>query len=371
MRTEMKEKPWAGTALLIVAGGESSRMGSDKRWLEVGGMGLLERTLAKAEAENFGEIILCVEEDLTELRDLAEKYGARLSFDRVRHKGPMAGLAGGLASINKEWALAVSSDMPFLDFGIQHPLQERCVPEVKAVLPVVQGRRQPLAAFYHKSLADCFAKSLAQGQRRLHSLLEQVSHTEVKLETSEAVFFNVNTPADLRLARGRMANLNRKVPIVSVVAPASGTGKTTFIERLLSKLQECGLRVGVVKSDSHGFQLDMEGKDSWRFTKAGAKSVAVVSPTGWVLMQETNERATLEQVAAKMEGIDLLLSESRTHGTCPALSLWRGKGEPMTGDDVAVLFAKGLAPDSVQGILQLDLDNIEEAAKLCMFLMGR
>lgn len=371
MRAEMKDKSWADIALLLVAGGESSRMGCDKRWLEVGGMGLLERTLAKAKAANFGEILLCVEEDLPELRELAEKYGARLSFDRVRHNGPMAGLAEGLASTHKEWTLAVSGDMPFLDFEILRPLQERGMSEVKAVMPVVQGRRQPLAAFYHKSLADSFGKSLAQGQRRLYSLLGQVPHTEVALETSEAAFFNVNTPADLRLARGRMANRDRKVPIVSVVAPASGTGKTTFIERLLPKLQDYGLRVGVVKSDAHGFQLDMEGKDSWRFTKAGAKSVAVVSPTGWVLMQETDERASLEQVAAKMEGIELLLTESRTHGTCPALSLWRGKGEPMAGDDVVALFAKGLASGSVRGILQLDLDDVEEAARLCLFLMGR
>ena len=129
--------------------------------------------------------------------------------------------------------------------------------------------------------------------------------------------------------------------------------------------------MGVVKSDSHGFQLDQEGKDSWRFTKAGAKSVAVVSPRGWVLMQETDERATLEQVAGKMDDVDLLLSESRTHGTTPALSLWRGKGEPMMGDDVAAVFAKGLAADHVQDILQADLDDVETAVRLCLFLMGR
>ena len=371
MRAKMTDLSFADITLLIVAGGESSRMGIDKRWLKVGDMGLLEHTLAKAKAENFGEIILCVEEDLPELNALADQYEALLCLDQETGLGPMAGLAAGLSRMTKDWALAVSGDMPFFDYAAVRSLRTRCQPEVQVVLPIARGRRQPLAAFYHKSLAERFAQALKQGQRSLYSLMEQVSHVEIEIETPGEIFFNVNAPADLRLARGRMKNLERKVPVISVVAPASGTGKTTFIEKLLPKLQTCGLRVGVVKSDSHGFQLDLEGKDSWRFANAGAKSVAVVSPKGWVLIQETDERATLEQVAAKMENIDLLLSESRTHGTGPALSLWRGMGDPMTGDDVAAVFAKGLAPDHVQGVLQFDLDDVEEAVRLCLFLMGR
>lgn len=359
-----------GVTLLIIAGGMSSRMGRDKRYLPLGGMGLLERTLMKARAAHFHTIILCVEMDAPELQALADKYGAILCLDGMKQQGPMAGLCAGLARMTTEWALAVSSDMPFFDFAAVSPLQDACRPEIQAVLPVACGRCQPLAGFYHKSLAGLCRAALLQGERRLYHLIAKTPHDEVEIYDEEDAFFNVNTPADLRLARGRAANEKRRVPIVSIVAPASGTGKTTFIERLLPRLLAHGLRVGVVKSDAHGFELDQEGKDSWRFTRAGASSVAVVSPAGWVLMQKTEERASFEQVAAKMEEIDLILSESRTHGTCPALSLWRGKETPMTGDDVAAVFAKGLAMGSLPDVRQFELDDIEAAAKICLFLMG-
>ena len=267
--------------LLLIAGGRSSRMGRDKRFLQLGGTGLLERTLQKARAEHFQEIILCVEDDTPELRALAEQYGASLCRDDVPRQGPMAGLAAGLSRMTTPWALALSSDMPFFDFAAVRPLREACQPGKQAVLPVAGGRRQPLAAFYHQSFAEACRAALRRGERRLCHLIEQTPHLDVAVAHEEAAFFNVNTPADLRLARGRIANETRRVPIVSIVAPASGTGKTTFIERLLPRLLAHGLRVGVVKSDAHGFQLDQEGKDSWRFTQAGATGVAVVSPAGW------------------------------------------------------------------------------------------
>ena len=50
-------------SLLIIAGGKSSRLGTDKRFVEVGGVGLLEKILCKASAENFDDIFLCVEEE--------------------------------------------------------------------------------------------------------------------------------------------------------------------------------------------------------------------------------------------------------------------------------------------------------------------
>ena len=55
----------------------------------------------------------------------------------------------------------------------------------------------------------------------------------------------------------------------------SGTGKTTYLERLIAALKARGLRVAAVKHDAHRFELDREGKDSWRFARAGAEVVAV------------------------------------------------------------------------------------------------
>ena len=55
----------------------------------------------------------------------------------------------------------------------------------------------------------------------------------------------------------------------------SGTGKTTYLERLIAELRARGVSVAAVKHDAHRFDADREGKDSWRFARAGAEVVAV------------------------------------------------------------------------------------------------
>ena len=320
----MNQMDFSQMTLLVIAGGKSSRMGQDKRWLELEGKSLLERLFIKAEKQHFASVVLSAEKDMGQFHPLLETYAVRLLVDEQQNLGPMEGITLGLEQAKTEWVLAVSVDMPFFSFASLRPLlADLGRTGIQAVIPVVQGRKQPLAAFYHRSMAGLFRQSLSDGQRKLGIVIEQASHCFVPIPGQETCFFNVNTMADWRMAKGRAANLSRRVPIISVIAPVSGTGKTTFLERLIPLLEEQGIRIGVVKSDAHGFQLDVEGKDSWRFQKAGAKSVAVVSPDGWMLVQKTEERAELSEIAEKMEDVDLILTESRTHGRMPAISLWR------------------------------------------------
>ena len=220
-----------------------------------------------------------------------------------------------------------------------------------------------LAAFYRREVAEIFASELARGQRKIFSAIKKIPHEFVELSCEEK-FFNVNTPADLRLARARAVNLSRRTPTISIVAPKSGTGKTTFIERLTKIFAAQGVRVGVIKSDAHGFNLDVEGKDSWRFQTAGAKSVAVVSPKSWFMIEQSDARENFSVVAEKMN-VDLILTESRTHGTFPALSLWRGFGEVIADEKVVAIFTT--EPTASNEIAQFDLEDKVAAEKICRF----
>ena len=65
-------------------------------------------------------------------------------------------------------------------------------------------------------------------------------------------------------------------PILSFVG-RSNSGKTTLIERVIPELTRAGYRVATVKHAGHGFELDTEGKDSWRHKQAGANTVIVIS----------------------------------------------------------------------------------------------
>ena len=357
-------------SLLIIAGGRSSRLGRDKRKLKLGELPLLESTLCQGRKANFSEIFLCAEAPSPFLTELAEEYGATLLLDEKQNFGPVSGLAKGLSSISKPWALAVAGDMPFLEFEELCRFSDDLPARELALLPTTQGRLQPLAAFYRRETAPYFQRALSEGIRKIRQVLKAFPFSQREYSSSPSHFFNLNTPADLRLAKGRLANLNRQVPLISITAPASGTGKTTFIEKLLPRLKERGIRTGVIKSDSHGFNLDMEGKDSYRFSEAGAESVAVISPQGWFITRKTAQRADFEAVASKMEGIDLLLTESRSHGALPTLSLWRGKGEPLTGGDTVALFTSNPQEDATS-LYEYHINNIEKAVELCLFLMGR
>ena len=66
--------------------------------------------------------------------------------------------------------------------------------------------------------------------------------------------------------------------IISIVGK-SDSGKTTLLEKLIEEFCRRGHRVGTIKHDTHGFDIDHEGKDSWRHKKAGAATVIISSPT--------------------------------------------------------------------------------------------
>lgn len=96
------------------------------------------------------------------------------------------------------------------------------------------------------------------------------------------------------------------IPVLGFAA-FSGTGKTTLIEKLVSNLKAKGLRIAVVKHDAHKIDIDREGKDSWRFSKAGA-DISVVSSLEKTACIEQRP-LSFEQVLEKVHDVDLILVE--------------------------------------------------------------
>jgi molybdopterin-guanine dinucleotide biosynthesis protein B len=68
------------------------------------------------------------------------------------------------------------------------------------------------------------------------------------------------------------------IPLVTIIG-RSGSGKTTLLEKLIRELSGRGYRIATVKYHSHaGFEIDAEGKDSWRFAQAGSQQVVTAAP---------------------------------------------------------------------------------------------
>ena len=357
--------------LIVAAGGKSTRMGQDKRFLPLDGESLLARTLRKGRAAGFRSIVLAAEGAQEELTTLAAEFGALLVTDEIPAQGPAAAIAVGLSAAETEWSLVLSGDMPFYDFELVRTLLPYADGDTQVILPTLSGYWQPLAALYRRDAGAVFAAAIARGDRKLGIILRELAVREVPLTVDAGLLFNVNTPAAYRLACGRLANEQRTKPILSVAAPASGTGKTTFIEKLVPLLRERGVRTAVIKSDSHGFNLDTEGKDTARFMTAGAEAVAVSSPDGYFIQQRANCRKDFQNLIAQMDSdsLDLYITESRSRGVLPTLLLDRGLGMPEIDERIVACFAKGRSIDT--DVLKFDLDDMDTAVRLALFLMGR
>jgi len=123
------------------------------------------------------------------------------------------------------------------------------------------------------------------------------------------------------------------IPIFSIVA-YSGTGKTTLLEKLVSELKRRGQRVAVIKHDAHEFEIDHEGKDSWRFTRAGA-DVTVIASGGKAAIME-NRPVTLKTLLSKITDVDIILTEGYKSGEWPRIAIQRGatnKPLPIPAED--------------------------------------
>ena len=357
--------------LIVAAGGKSTRMGQDKRFLPLDGEPLLARTLRKGRAAGFRSIVLAAEGAQEELTTLAAEYGAMLVTDEIPAQGPAAAIAAGLSAAETEWSLVLSGDMPFYDFELVRTLLPYADGDTQVILPTLSGYWQPLAALYQRDAGAVFATAIARGDRKLGIILRELAVCEVPLTVDAGMLFNVNTPAAYRLALGRLANEQRTKPVLSVAAPASGTGKTTFIEKLIPLLAQRGVRTAVIKSDSHGFDLDTEGKDTARFTAAGAEAVAVSSPTGYFIQQKTKIRKDFQNLIAKIDihSVELYILESRAHGVLPTFMLDRGMGIPELDERVVAYVTKGRTAET--DLLTFDLDDMDTAVRLAFFLMGR
>ena len=90
------------------------------------------------------------------------------------------------------------------------------------------------------------------------------------------------------------------------------SGKTTLLEKLLPELNRRGYRIGTVKHHVHKFEMDKEGKDTWRHKQAGASTVALSSPTGLGIIRDVDHDQAIEELLDRYYyDVDLVIAEQR------------------------------------------------------------
>lgn len=160
-------------------------------------------------------------------------------------------------------------------------------------------------------------------------------------------------------------------PIISIVSKKN-SGKTTLIEKLIPELSRRGYRVGTIKHDVHGFDVDREGKDSWRHKRARARAVAISSPWKIALVKDVGEEMEIDQIVAKyFADMDLVLTEGYKRGGKPQIEVFRSAAHATPlhdGKNLGTLVA--IASD-----VPVDLDvprfDVDDAAAIVDFIEFR
>ncbi len=187
----------------VLAGGKSTRMGSDKAFLELGGRTLLARTLDLA--ASIDSPVMIVGE-----RTKFARFGPVVE-DIYHEHGPLGGIQAGLVSTMTELNLILAVDLPFLRPEFLRYLISRAQESSAAVtVPRALGGLQPLCAVYRKGFLEPAERSLRAGKNKIDALFAEVETRVIdanKLRNAgfgEEMFRNVNTPADWERARAEL-----------------------------------------------------------------------------------------------------------------------------------------------------------------------
>jgi molybdopterin-guanine dinucleotide biosynthesis protein B len=103
----------------------------------------------------------------------------------------------------------------------------------------------------------------------------------------------------------------------------SGVGKTTALEKVIRELKRRGHKVGTVKHDTHGFDVDKPGKDSWRHAQAGSDAVVISGPQKMALIRQLDGEMPLDEIVRLMGDVDLVITEGYKRGDKPKIEVTR------------------------------------------------
>ena len=194
------------TSSIILAGGRSSRMGSDKALLPLPGneqISFVEH-LASVLAPIGSEVLLVVRDE-TQALAYASLRNVRIVIDQIPDYGPLMGLYSGLSAMHSTsmYALVMAVDMPFVQPALLTYLLSQAQGD-SMLVPVVEDTPQVLLAVYPRTILPTIEALLRQGRRDPRSLLKAapvryVDETQLRaVDPQLRSFMNVNTPDELR-----------------------------------------------------------------------------------------------------------------------------------------------------------------------------
>ena len=365
-------------SLLILAGGKSSRMKKDKSQLPWQDSTTLTHMLINSYVYPFERTVISANriiepqelpdfirkktkqrEHTTEYIHLSDKRRLSVVSDLYTDCGPLGGMEAAMRLYPSDCWLILAVDLPFFDFSRVPALLAADASEYDAVIPVVDGRENPLAALYKGRVYEKIRTALADGDYRVRKIYNKKA-AFIDETPYARQYLNMNTPIAYKEALASAANQSRPVPVVSITAETSGTGKTHLTTQIIKELSDQGYKVGYVKSTHHMPSGPKQSGDTDLATRAGAVCTALI-PDG------PEKKCSIEHAAFSMP-VDLVLIESRRHGLFPKLLVLPPEAGAAEEDNETVALVTRRKDTNSVYFNTLHVDNISALAKYIKLL---
>ena len=206
MNESLVPSPATSTAILL-AGGQSRRMGQSKAFLPFGKETLLER-LVRFYSALFSEVLVVAAHD-----QALPQVNARIVHDDVPDQGPLAGICAGLRAARCDTCFVASCDHPFPDSGLVGALLAE-LDQFDICAPRWEDWLQPLFAAYRRTLLPGFEAQLARGELRPIGLFDQVRTRILEpddircIEPDGSSLMDLNEPVDYQRALEHLAKVS-------------------------------------------------------------------------------------------------------------------------------------------------------------------
>jgi len=180
---------------IILAGGKSSRMGTDKGLMDFNGKKLIGYPLALLSS-------FCSEIIISSNNEAYRQFGYPVIHDDIEDAGPAGGLAAALKASSGEWNIVLSCDVPFVNAEAIQYLISFAGSGLGAV-PQHNGFVEPLVALYLKSFCQVLESEIRNGNLQMNRIIDHPYVTFVDfnplLKKYPRIFENFNSPGDLEI----------------------------------------------------------------------------------------------------------------------------------------------------------------------------
>lgn len=176
---------------IILSGGKSSRMGSDKGFMKYNGKPFIQHSIEALKPLVTEILIVSNNADY-------DVFGWKRIEDVMENAGPLVGLYSGLNESKTDYNLVLSCDIPLINTSILQRLVDEMDDDSEIIQIESQGKTMPLIALYRKQCEPIFLKLLNEGERRLQFAVNQCLVKNVILHNDASEFVqNINTPEQL------------------------------------------------------------------------------------------------------------------------------------------------------------------------------